>query len=176
MAKPAVFFDRDGVVNESPGEGYVTTWEDFHLCSGIEHALRVCSERGFLKVLVTSQRCVGKGLLTESQLERIHTHMQEAIGSGGGHRFDAIYTFTGLPGSEGWEKPKPGMIEAARNENDINLDGSWLVGDHDRDIAMAQSAGVPRTIRVRSHHPIGLSATHTIDSTAELPQLLERVL
>ena len=174
----AVFFDRDGVVNASPGAGYVTCWGDFHLSPGIGGALRLCKVRGYLAVLVTSQRCVGKGLITRGQLDQIHAKMQSALAEEGGPGagFDAIYVFTGLPGSEAWEKPKPGMIEAAAQEHDIDLGRSWLVGDHDRDIAMARNGGVPGTIRVRGDHPVTEPATHTIDSTAELAGLFERVL
>jgi D-glycero-D-manno-heptose 1,7-bisphosphate phosphatase len=174
--KPSVFFDRDGVVNVSPGEGYVTRWEDFVLCPGIEQALCVCAAKGFLAILVTSQRCVGKGLISEQKLDEIHSNMQSILAKTNGTGFDGIYAFTGLPGTKSWEKPKPGMIEAAAREHRVDLEKSWLVGDHDRDITMAMNAGVPRTIRVRSHHPVRVPATHTIDATSDLADLLEREL
>ncbi len=59
-----MFFDRDGVVNRSPGDGYVTRIEDFHLNDGLVELVGLVAERGFVAVLVTSQRCVGKGLLS----------------------------------------------------------------------------------------------------------------
>ena len=175
--KPAVFFDRDGVVNESPGSGYVTRWEDFRFCPGIEAALEVCRDLGYLTIVVTSQRCVGKGLISESGLAAIHAKMQDRLRSAeDAPAFDAIYAFTGLPETEHWEKPKPGMIESAVVDFGIDLDRSWLIGDHDRDIAMAANAGIPNTIRVQSHHEIAVPAKFTVKATSELPELLRRVL
>lgn len=175
---PAVFFDRDGVVNVSPGEGYVTRWEDFHLTEGVSDALALCRARGYRCVLVTSQRCVGKGLISEDALEELHHRMQEALR--GDHPskpdFDAVYAFTGLPGSETWEKPNPGMILQARRDGFLDLERSWLIGDHDRDIRMARHAGIRSTIRVRTHHTIGVPAEFTVESPGDLVALLDRVL
>lgn len=174
VKRPAVFFDRDGIVNQSPGDGYVTRWEDFVLCDGIEEAVMVCRERGYRTVLVTSQRCVGKGLITLAELQKIHRAMQDALGDEAA--FDSIHVFTGLPGSEHLEKPKPGLILAAAEESAIDLERSWLVGDADRDILMAQHAGVATTVRVRTHHPVATTASWTVDSVAALvPVLVEHL-
>lgn len=172
--RPAVFFDRDGVVNRSPGEGYVTRWSDFILNEGIVESVSLCRARGYWCVLVTSQRCVSKGLITTKGLRDLHAQMQEALGRES--RFDSIQAFTGLPGSELLEKPKPGLILAAAEQLPIDLERSWLVGDADRDISMAHQANVPVTVRVRTHHPIGIDATWTIDSVAELSSLLGKHL
>ncbi|MFM7605215.1 MAG: histidinol phosphate phosphatase, partial [Prosthecobacter sp.] len=81
--QPAVFFDRDGVVNVSPGEGYVLREEDFHLSPGIIEALIVCRKRGFLLILCTSQQGVGKGLMTQATLDAIHALMQDRLAAAG---------------------------------------------------------------------------------------------
>ena len=77
--KPCVFFDRDGVVNESPGPGYVLRWEDFHFNPGFIEAFKTVKVNGFLADLITSQKCVGKGLMSLSELNRIHKNMQDFI-------------------------------------------------------------------------------------------------
>jgi D-glycero-D-manno-heptose 1,7-bisphosphate phosphatase len=174
--RPAFFFDRDGVVNQSPGEGYVLRREDFHLNTGIPETLAFLRARGFALVLVTSQQGVGKGLMMQEALDEIHTFMQTELGEHGA--FDAIYSCTCLADDPQCtcRKPSPEMILRAAKEHNLDLAGSWLVGDHDRDIQMAMNAGVPNTIRIRGGKPLKVGATHTLGSVAEMLQLLRRLL
>ncbi|MEM0898261.1 MAG: HAD-IIIA family hydrolase [Verrucomicrobiota bacterium] len=174
MSVAAAFFDRDGVINRSPGNGYVLKPEDFHLNDGLVDALRFFQDREFLSVVVTSQRCVGKGLITRLELDALHEKMQSELAKAG-VAFDAIYAFTGEPGTEDWEKPKPGMIKAAVGEHGIDLTRSLLIGDADRDIEMARNSNIPTTIRVRTDKPLGIDADHTIDDLRELTPLLKLI-
>ena len=176
MPRPAVFFDRDGVINVSPGDGYVLNWEAFRFNEGIMEATKLCKERGYDLVLVTSQQGVGKGMMSQATLDDIHGRMQATLAASGGAPFDQIEACTHLSGTCSCRKPSPEMIHTAAASLDLDLGRSWLIGDHDRDIQMAINAGVPSTIRVLSHHEPGVSATHTIASTAELPGLLKTVL
>ena len=174
--RPAFFFDRDGVVNRSPGEGYVLRREDFHLNTGIPEVLAFLRTRGFALMLVTSQQGVGKGLMTQAALDEIHAFMQMELG---GHAaFDAIYSCTCLADDPQCtcRKPSPEMILHAAEDHDLDLARSWLVGDHDRDIQMAMNAGVPHTVRIRGDKPLQVEATHTVDSVAEMLQLLRHLL
>ena len=175
MPRPAIFFDRDGVINISPGEGSVLGWKAFHFSDGIMEATRLCRELGYALVLVTSQQGVGKGLISQEVLDEIHTQMQEALAAEGA-AFDQIEACTHLSGTCTCRKPSPQMIHKAAADLDLDLSRSWLIGDHDRDIQMAVNAGVPNTIRVVGHHVPGVPATHTVNSTAELPGLLKGVL
>lgn len=175
MPCPAIFFDRDGVINASPGEGYVLSWEAFYFNEGIMEATRLCKSLGYALVLVTSQQGVGKGLISQAGLDQIHQNMQEALGAKGA-AFDCIEACTHLSGTCTCRKPSPEMIHRAAAALDLDLGRSWLIGDHDRDIQMAVNAGVPGTIRVLSHHQPGVAATHTVATTAELPALLKGVL
>jgi len=175
MPRPAIFFDRDGVINVSPGEGYVLSWEAFHFNEGIMEATRLCRDLGYALVLVTSQQGVGKALISQAELDGIHERMQAALAANGAP-FDQIEACTHLSGTCTCRKPSPEMIHKAASDLDLDLSRSWLIGDHDRDIQMAINAGVPGTIRVLSHHQPGVVATHTIESTAELPALLKGVL
>ena len=175
MPRPAVFFDRDGVINVSPGDGYVLNWGAFQFAPGAIEATRVCRERGYALVLVTSQQGVGKGIMSQTDLDDIHARMQARL-TAEGAAFDAIEACTHLVGTCSCRKPSPEMIHRAAAALDLDLDKSWLIGDHDRDIQMAINAGVPRTIRVLSHHQPAIQATHTVDSPADLPALLRAVL
>ncbi len=175
MPRPAVFFDRDGVINISPGDGYVLNWEQFRFAPGAIEATQLCAERGYALVLVTSQQGVGKGAMTQEALDDLHARMQATLAAQGA-AFDAIEACTHLAGTCTCRKPSPEMVQRAAQELDLDLERSWLIGDHDRDIQMALNAGVPRTIRVLSHHAPSVPATYTVQSTAELPELLRRVL
>ena len=173
--RPAFFFDRDGVVNRSPGAGYVLRREDFHLNEGIVEALAFLKARGFALILVTSQQGVGRGLMTQAELDAIHAFMQGELAKHDA-AFDAIYECTHLEGTCTCRKPSAEMILRAAREHDLDLTQSWLVGDHDRDIQMAFNAGVPQTIRIRGEKPETVTAGHTLDSVAELPGLLHDLL
>lgn len=172
---PAVFFDRDGVVNVSPGDGYVLRWEDFHFAPGIIEALALCRSRGYATILVTSQQGVGKGLMTQATLDDIHARMQAGLAARHA-AFDGIYACTHLSGTCDCRKPSPEMILRAQKDHGLDLLRSWLVGDHDRDIQMAVNAGVPRTIRILSHHEPKVAAEFTLEDTTLLAALLETQL
>ena len=173
--KPAFFFDRDGVVNQSPGDGYVLRREDFHLSDGIIEVLAFLKSHGFALILVTSQQGVGKGLMTQAALDEIHGSMQAELAKHGA-AFDGIYECTHVAGTCTCRKPSPEMIQRAAREHGLDLSQSWLVGDHDRDILMAQNAGVPHTIRVRGDKPLDVAADHTVDGIPDLFALLRRLL
>ncbi|MDF1823128.1 MAG: TIGR04282 family arsenosugar biosynthesis glycosyltransferase [Verrucomicrobiales bacterium] len=170
-----VFFDRDGVVNRSPGSGYVLRHEDFHLNPGIPEALAWLRRKGILAILVTSQKGVGKGLMTEADLGAIHRKMQDELRLAGG-AFDAIYAYTGTIDCPHLPKPDPEMIHSAAESFFIDLRQSWMIGDADRDIEMGKAAGLAGTIRILGEKPVGTPADHTLSGTGEIIKILEKLL
>jgi histidinol-phosphate phosphatase family protein len=170
-----VFFDRDGVVNRSPGDGYVTRVEDFLLNDGLVELMQLVAGRGFVAVLVTSQRCVGKGLLAADGLDEIHAQLQSALARHG-LGFLGIYAFLGTPETASWEKPSPEMILLAAEEHGIDLAASWMIGDADRDIVMAERAGVGTTLRIVTDKEVGVEADFTATDLAEARQILDQHL
>ena len=178
MSRPAVFFDRDGVVNVSPGSGYVLNWEQFRFSPGIIEALRICKARGYATVVVTSQQGVGKGRMSQADLDDIHARMQSELAR---HdvAFDGIHACTCLADDPACtcRKPSAEMILAARDHLDLDLSRSWLIGDHDRDIQMAHNAGVPRTIRIlNDDRSVTVPANITLERIEALPRALEQAL
>jgi len=175
--RPCVFFDRDGVVNRSPGAGYVLYPEEFVLNEGIAEALHLLRNRDALAIVVTSQKGVGKGQMTRAGLDGIHRRMSDLLAAAGGAAFDAVYVHTG----DGTDddppaKPDPGMIFMAKERFCIDLRRSWLIGDADRDIAMGLSAGLAGTIRIQGENPVTVAATYTLENTTEIPGLLKLIL
>jgi D-glycero-D-manno-heptose 1,7-bisphosphate phosphatase len=138
----AVFLDRDGVTNRKAPDGqYVTRWEDFHLLPGATEGVAQLNRAGFCVVIVTNQRCVAKGLLTEAELEILHGRMIDQLARGGA-TIDAIYYCPHeLEPPCRCRKPAPGMLlEAARSRN-LDLAASWIIGDSDSDIQAGKNAG-----------------------------------
>ena len=177
MSTPAVFFDRDGVVNVSPGAGYVLRAGDFRLSPGIIEALALCKARGYKTILVTSQQGVGKGLMSQADLDAIHARMQTDLNEHSA-AFDGIYACTHLAGTCDCRKPSPVMIQNAARDHDLELPRSWMIGDHDRDIQMALNAGLPlaHTIRIESEKPIVLQPGRILRSVEQLHELLRENL
>lgn len=150
----AVFLDRDGVINQKGPDGeYVTRWEDFHFLPGVIEAIARLNKAGFCVVIVTNQRCVAKGLLTEEALELLHRRMTDQLARAGA-TIDAIYYCPHeLEPPCCCRKPAPGMLlEAARSRN-LDLAASWMIGDSNSDIQAGKNAGC-RTARLSGmNHP-----------------------
>lgn len=173
--KRCVFFDRDGVVNRSPGDGYVTRVEDFHLNDGLIELMQLAAERGYVAVLVTSQRCVGKGLLSAGDLDEIHAKLRSELARHDLSFLD-IYAFLGTPATATWEKPSPEMILLAAKKHGIDLAASWMIGDADRDILMAQRAGVGKTLRIITDKQVGVEADFTAVDLGEALEIFDQQL
>lgn len=167
----AVFFDRDGVVNLSPGTGYVLRPEDLILTQGISTLLAWCRQSGYKLILVTSQQGVGKGLMDLKTLDRIHDTMQDEL-AGHNAQFDAIYACTHLEGTCPCRKPSPWMVHKAAREWNLNLSASALVGDHDRDIQMARNSGVGWAVRLTGENPVQAPADVICATLAEVSAAL----
>ena len=146
--RPAVFVDRDGVINQNLAE-YVRSWEAFSFLPGARGALRRLHEAGWPTVVVTNQSGVGRGVLPLEQVAEIHERMRAAIEEAGG-RVAAVMLCPHHP-DEGCDcrKPAPGLLREAAELLSIDLARSWMVGDHPTDAAAARAAGC-RPILVRS--------------------------
>ena len=81
--RPCVFFDRDGVVNQSPGPGYVNRLEDFHILPGFVACVRAAAAKGLPAVVVTNQRGVERGLTPPGQLAAMHRRLRDELARAG---------------------------------------------------------------------------------------------
>jgi len=177
---PAVFFDRDGVINVSPGrDQFVLSWGMFRFVPGAAEQLRRLKERGFFLVLVTNQSGVGRGLMARETLEDIHRRMQAALGASA---FDALYYCPHHP-DDGCRcrKPSPWLVLRACEEHGLDPRGSFLVGDSARDIEMGRAAGC-RTVfcgefrEFRGHDPDFQTAGNRVMSPEGRPDHRARTL
>ena len=143
----AIFFDRDGVLNEEVG--YLWEIERFEWIDGAREAIKLCNERGFLAVVVTNQGGIAKNLYTARDVDALHNFMQESLSEIGAH-IDAFYycphhidgTIKELSVECECRKPKPGLILKACEELKIEPARSIMFGDKERDMGAARAAGL----------------------------------
>ena len=138
---PCVFFDRDGVVNRSPGPGrYVETLEEFHLFPEFIDALKVVKAKGYKAVVITNQRGVALGKMSLQTVQAIHDRMREILKTHG-VALDGIYFCPHDHGQCTCRKPQPGMLIQAAGDLGLDLARSWMIGDDARDVEAGRRAG-----------------------------------
>lgn len=143
MIKPGrltVFLDRDGVINRRRPD-HVKSWEEFEFLPGSLEALARLRELEARVVVVTNQASVGRGLIGQEQLERIHNQMNELVRSNGG-LIDGIYACPHKPEARcACRKPGTELFLRASRELGIDVSESFMVGDSLTDIAAATAVG-----------------------------------
>lgn len=139
-----LFLDRDGVLNTEKVGSYILSWEEFRFEPGALQGVTWLSRIFGRLIVVTNQRCVGKGLLTPEALEALHERMRSEIHAAGG-RLDAIYYCPDLEDDSPCRKPNPGMALAAQRDfPEIDFRRSVMVGNSDKDMAFGRSLGMYR--------------------------------
>lgn len=140
-ARRAIFIDRDGVINVRRSS-HVASWQDFVFLPGACSAIRQLSSLGWPIVVATNQASIGRGLLTESALARIHARLAARVREAGG-RIDLIAHCPHAPEDGcGCRKPRPGLFLTAAEQLNLSLSGSYFIGDAPRDLAAAQRLGM----------------------------------
>lgn len=141
-----VFLDRDGVINEFPGNGnYVTKVKDFHFIPRSREAIKRLTDLGYTIFVVSNQAGVGKGIYSKEKLEHITRNMlREVIQSGG--RIKRVYYCTHRA-DEGCDCRKPAIGSIDRGLGAINRSlrsayKAFFVGDTEIDIATGHNAGL----------------------------------
>jgi len=137
-----LFLDRDGVINHEKKEDYILNWNEFRFYDGVKESFHHLAEKFGRIIIVSNQRGVGKGLMTETDLRDIHLNMQNEIESAGG-RIDHIYYCTSLDNKHPDRKPNPGMAFHARSFfPEIDLDKAIIVGNKLSDMQFGRNAGI----------------------------------
>lgn len=141
--KPALFLDRDGVINVKIDDDYVKTWEEFRFVTGTPEAIRILSGLFSPIVIVTNQQGIGKKLMTEESLHEIHRKMMTEIKEKGG-RIDKIYFCGDLKNSGSQNrKPEIGMgLQARKDFPYIRFKNSVMVGDTANDMLFGKRLGM----------------------------------
>jgi histidinol-phosphate phosphatase family protein len=137
-----LFLDRDGVINEEQVGQYVLHWEQFIFSKGVLGIFKKLSDVFGRIIIISNQRGVGKGLMTEEALQSIHLEMQREVEIVGG-RIDRIYYCTEKDEKCFFRKPNPGMAyQALKDYPGIELSKSIMVGNKPSDMRFGRSAGM----------------------------------
>jgi D-glycero-D-manno-heptose 1,7-bisphosphate phosphatase len=145
--RPALFLDRDGVINEEVN--YLYLWEECQFVDGIAELIATANNLGYVTCVITNQAGIGRGIYSEEDFHLFMGHMTDALLKQGA-RIDAIY-FSPYHPEHGVgrykqesedRKPNPGMLLRAAEEHGIDLSRSLLIGDRCSDIQAGAAAGV----------------------------------
>jgi D-glycero-D-manno-heptose 1,7-bisphosphate phosphatase len=141
VKRPAIFLDRDGVINENRSD-YVKSWAEVAFLPGVFDALRRLAEADYAVVLITNQSAVGRGIISQERALDVNRRVVEAIRARGG-RIDGAYLCPHHPDANcACRKPRPGLLLQAADELDLDLGRSYFIGDAITDMQAADAAGV----------------------------------
>ncbi|HUB35870.1 MAG TPA: HAD-IIIA family hydrolase [Solirubrobacteraceae bacterium] len=158
--RPAVFLDRDGVINAGVPDPHTGLLEsplrpsEVRLLPGVPEALRELARAGLLLVCVSNQPAAAKGKTSLDELVAVHERVLELLAEQDvaldasrlcPHHPEAVVV--ALSGLCRCRKPAPGMLLDAARSLGVELTGSWMVGDTDTDVAAGAAAGC-RTVLV----------------------------
>lgn len=169
--RKALFLDRDGVINKE--KNYLFQIEDFEFIDGIFETCRKFQKKGYLIIVITNQAGIARGKYTEKDYRILTEWMMKRFAAGGAI-IDAVYHCPHHPDFTGecnCRKPATGMLDQAKNDFDIDLGRSILVGDKESDIEAGLRAGVGANVLVKSGHVIDekrTNADRVIDSISDL--------
>lgn len=169
MATPAVFLDRDGVINKD--KGYVSQIDDFEFIDGSIEAMQLLKQHGYLLVVITNQSGIARGYYTEDDFMTLTEWMDWSLADRGVD-LDGIYFCPHHPekGIADYKqncscrKPNTGMLDSAGEELDIDFTNSYLVGDKLSDIQAGQKAQLKASYLVSTGKVLCEKGAKTADS------------
>jgi D-glycero-D-manno-heptose 1,7-bisphosphate phosphatase len=145
--RPAVFFDRDGVLNVD--HGYVSSRKNFEWIAGAIDAVKAVNDAGYYAFVATNQSGIARGLYTEEDMQALHDYMNAEFKVAGARIDDWRHcpfhpegTIPHFKRISDWRKPGCGMIEDLMKAWPVVAGKSFLIGDKESDMQAARGAGV----------------------------------
>lgn len=146
MRPKAVFVDRDDTLAKDVP--YCNDPDKFVIFPDVPVAIRRLNDAGFLVIVITNQSGINRGYFTEETLSKIHERLLKDVSVCGGHIDDIFYCPHTPEENCDCRKPKIGLGLRAVEKYDIDVSGSYMIGDHDKDIEFARRLGCRRGIKV----------------------------
>ncbi|WP_063690635.1 HAD-IIIA family hydrolase [Bradyrhizobium stylosanthis] len=148
LRRPAVFFDRDGVLNHD--SGYTFETHKLEWIEGAREAVKAVNDAGYFAFVITNQSGVARGYYEEHHVVTLHRWMADQMAEVGAH-IDAFEYCPDHPDGtvarysrvSDRRKPAPGMITDLARRFPVDMTRSMVIGDKDSDIAAARAAGLP---------------------------------
>jgi D-glycero-D-manno-heptose 1,7-bisphosphate phosphatase len=152
-----ILLDRDGVLNRDYPDDYVKSPDELIMLPNVGRAVARLNARGWPVALCTNQACIGKGIIDEAMLGRIHDALFDRLARDGG-RIDAVFFAPDPPwGQTDRRKPGAGMLREAMQRFRMGPQDTVFIGDSLTDLQAADKAGC-RKILVRSGKGAGVQA------------------
>ena len=117
------------------------SWAEFEFLPDVKEAIKLLNQAEFKVIVVTNQAGIGKGIVKEERLLQIHQQMMAELKEYGAYVDGIYYCPHQQEENCNCRKPKPGMLEKAEKEFNIDFKNSWMIGDEPRDIEAGKSAG-----------------------------------
>ncbi len=138
-----LFLDRDGVINVRIIDGYVTKIEEFEFLPNVIEAFKIFKNKFKRIIVVTNQQGVGKGLMKNEDVEKVHEFMIQEVRNNGGN-IDKVYFCPQLKSeTDNYRKPSPKMAFFAKNDfPEIDFSKSIMIGDMNSDVEFGVKAGM----------------------------------
>lgn len=147
-----LFLDRDGVINHQKDDSYILNTGEFVFYDDVPGAFRIFANKFGRIIIITNQRGVGKGFMTENDLATVHQKMKDGVKKAGGV-INGIYYCTSIHNNHPGRKPNPGMAAQAKKDfPDIDLNKSVMVGNNLSDMRFGRNAGT-YTVFVKTTKP-----------------------
>lgn len=161
-----LFLDRDGVINKRLPDQYVKDWKEFEFLPGVMEAISIFSKIFGKVFIVTNQQGVGKGIMTETELTRLHDRMLEEIRYEGGFINKVYHSPYREEEKSIFRKPKPGMARKAKIDfPEIDFKKSVMIGDALTDMEFGKNLGMVTIFIADSGNEKREEHTHLIDMT-----------
>jgi len=145
MKRPAIFFDRDGVLNED--SGYVFEFSQVKWIEGAREAVKMAN--GYFVFVVTNQSGVARGFYEEAHVDALHRWIQDDLAKIGAHidafeycPYDPEAAIERYRQASPRRKPAPGMISELLGRFPVDVSRSILIGDKLIDLEAAQAVGI----------------------------------
>jgi histidinol-phosphate phosphatase family protein len=139
VARPPVFLDRDGTLIVE--KGYLRDPEQVWLEETVLEGLSMLGARGHPLIVVSNQSGVGRGKLTEEDVQRVNTRLDSMLRSHGIGILGWYHCPHAPDGECGCRKPLPGMARAAARDLGLTLQGCYVIGDKRADVELADGIG-----------------------------------
>ena len=173
MAIKTIFLDRDGVINKEVH--YLHKIEDFEFIDGVFKICQYLNMLGYKIIVITNQSGISRGYYNETDFEILSNWMVDEFKKNDIKILDIFHCPHSPESNCKCRKPKPGMLLAAKDKYNIDMQNSWLIGDKEDDIIAANNSDITNTILVKSGHTINeidSNAKYILESINETNQVI----